>query len=399
MKICVENKCTACYACVNACPTRCICMQENEYGELHPIVNEVDCKHCNACVKSCPNNINVEYRYPIKCLASWITDNKKRKICASGGIGTIISEYVIRNKQGIVFGTRYTEDMTPITISGTTLNDIEAFKGSKYVQSIVGNSFKQIKSYLKDNRFVLYIGTPCQIAGLYAYLKKDYVNLVTIDLICHGVCPTRYFKEEVQFLKNKNSISELSDVRFRGNDGNNFRLTLWNNGKCLYKSRHSYYLSGFLLGVSMRENCYTCNYARPERISDITIGDFIGLGKTIPFNYPKSNVSSVFLNTNKAIEFYDAVSSEMHILKNVERDYNERLEYGPSLRYPFERHELNSVFRSNYLMFGYTQGIRETLKGIVRKNRIKGIINYWTYIYRVPRKICQLIANKVETIK
>ena len=171
---------------------------------------------------------------------------------------------------------------------------------------------------------MLFIGTPCQIAGLKSFLRKEYQNLITVDLICHGVCPTRYFTEEVDYLSNKFKLKDISDARFRGNDGNNFRLTLWNKARRKLFPRDNYrekllrlsesqqfYIWGFLLGVTLRENCYACKYARPERISDITIGDFIGLGKEVPFDYPKANVSSVTINTEKGNAFYEAGDGEI----------------------------------------------------------------------------------------
>lgn len=228
MEICSENKCTGCAACVNICPRQCISLTENEYGELHPSVDETKCINCNLCAKTCPNNVPVVFNYPSHCYASWITDTDKRSLCASGGIGTIMAEYAIRHKHGVVFGTAYDDNFIPRVTYTETIEGLEAFKGSKYVQSIISpDTFKQVKDFLRNGRFVLYVGTPCQIAGLKTFLRKDYDNLITIDLICHGVCPTKYFKEEVDYLVNKHQIEGLSDVRFRGNDGNNFALTLW----------------------------------------------------------------------------------------------------------------------------------------------------------------------------
>ena len=395
MQICPSDKCTGCYACVNACHLKCISMQENEYGELHPVIDEAHCTHCNLCLKSCPNNIDLDFKYPSLCYASWITDTQKRKICASGGIGTILSELIIRQKNGVVFGSRYDEQFTPIITYTEQLEELECFKGSRYVQSIVGNdTLLKVKDFLKSGRFVLFIGTPCQIAGLRSFLRKDYDNLITVDLICHGVCPTKYFEEEVAYICKKKRIKNLADVRFRGNDRKNFCLSFWTskrtgNSHCVYNkpAYTQYYFAGFLLGVSLRENCYQCKYARPERISDITIGDFIGLGKETPFNYSKRNISSVTLNTSKGEAFYQEVSRHTDILMNVQREYAERLKYKPSLIEPFHKHKLNSVFREQILQVGYLKAIRQTLKTFVWKHKIRNIINYWRYLYRIPRKI------------
>lgn len=374
MEICPHNECTGCYACVSACKHDCIKMEEDELGAIHPSVDENKCVNCGACRKVCPNNVSFDFKYPSACYASWITDKEKRRICASGGIGTTMSEYVIRNG-GVVFGSRYNESLVPIMTFTERLEELEHFKGSRYVQSLVGNdTYKQVKNFLLDDRQVLFIGTPCQIAGLKSFLRKEYQNLITVDLICHGVCPTRYFTEEVDYLSNKFKLKDISDARFRGNDGNNYRLTLWNKARRKLFPRDNYrekllrlsesqqfYIWGFLLGVTLRENCYTCKYARPERISDITIGDFIGLGKEVPFDYPKANVSSVTINTEKGDAFYKSVSESNDMLINVERNYGERLEYKPSLVEPFHRHPLNVKFKSNYPVYGFALSVRKVL--------------------------------------
>ena len=400
MEICPHNECTGCYACVSACKHDCIKMEEDELGAIHPSVDENKCVNCGACRKVCPNNVSFDFKYPSACYASWITDKEKRRICASGGIGTTMSEYVIRNG-GVVFGSRYNESLVPIMTFTERLEELEHFKGSRYVQSLVGNdTYKQVKNFLLDDRQVLFIGTPCQIAGLKSFLRKEYQNLITVDLICHGVCPTRYFTEEVDYLSNKFKLKDISDARFRGNDGNNFRLTLWNKARRKLFPRDNYrekllrlsesqqfYIWGFLLGVTLRENCYACKYARPERISDITIGDFIGLGKEVPFDYPKANVSSVTINTEKGNAFYKSVSESNDMLINVERNYGERLEYKPSLVEPFHRHPLNVKFKSNYPVYGFALSVRKVLHKEMSRRKMGRLLCLPLIPLKVVKKI------------
>ena len=400
MEICPHNECTGCYACVSACKHDCIKMEEDELGAIHPSVDENKCVNCGACRKVCPNKVSFDFKYPSACYASWITDKEKRRICASGGIGTTMSEYVIRNG-GVVFGSRYNESLVPIMTFTERLEELEHFKGSRYVQSLVGNdTYKQVKNFLLDDRQVLFIGTPCQIAGLKSFLRKEYQNLITVDLICHGVCPTRYFTEEVDYLSNKFKLKDISDARFRGNDGNNFRLTLWNKARRKLFPRDNYrekllrlsesqqfYIWGFLLGVTLRENCYACKYARPERISDITIGDFIRLGKEVPFDYPKANVSSVTINTEKGNAFYKSVSESNDMLINVERNYEERLEYKPSLVEPFHRHPLNVKFKSNYPVYGFVLSVRKVLHKEMSRRKMGRLLCLPLIPLKVVKKI------------
>ena len=194
--ICKNNECTACYACINVCPKQCISMHKDTYGSLQPKIDENKCINCNLCVKTCPNNTPPTFNMPSACYASWIEEYKTRKKCASGGIGTMISQYAISKKQAIVYGSRFNKDFQATAFGTSNIRDIELFKGSKYVQSLIGHdTFKKIKTQLDRNEYVVFIGTPCQIAGLKGFLHREYENLLTVDLICHGVCPSDYLKE------------------------------------------------------------------------------------------------------------------------------------------------------------------------------------------------------------
>lgn len=417
-EICEYDKCTGCWACVNACSHHAISMIEDQYGELHPSIDNSLCVDCGLCKLSCPNVNSLAYNKPIKCYAAFRTNKEKRKISASGGIGALFSEYAINQKSGVVFGTAYDKNLIPTTTSSETNDGIERFKGSKYVQSIVGSeTFRQIRDFLKCNRFVLYIATPCQIAGLKSFLRKDYDNLITVDLICHGVCPTSYFSDEIKYLcqENKIDINEISDVRFRGNDScnnstikkilgrpasNNYVLTLWKSSgsgkEKVYTGtiNENFYLAGFLKGVSMRENCYSCSYARPDRISDITIGDFIGLSDNPLFPYPKGNVSSITTNTVKGQMFYEEIlqSSDIDLI-SMERRYEERLKYKPSLVYPFPRHKLNSQFRQEYVNSGYVSAIHKTLGNELIHEKRKEMIHW--FLVSLPKKTTIYIVKKL----
>jgi len=401
MEICKKNKCTGCFACVNACPFGAISMKEDEYGELHPTINEAKCRRCYLCVKTCPNNFPLSFLQPKYCYASWITDSEKRKKCSSGGIATILSEYVI-SKGGKVFATAYNNDFIPEVQEIKELANVERFKGSKYCQSIVGDSYRQIKKYIQDGTLVSFIGTPCQVAGLKSFLGKEYQNLITIDLICHGVCPTKYFEEEIRYLSSKIKKHAITDIRFRGNDFANYCLSIWGKGEkegkptLLYiKPRYEQpYLAGFLLGITLRENCYTCDYSNPKRLGDITIGDFLRLGKTIPFPYKVKRTSVVLINSEKGSRFYTQMSEDLkEKLINIERDYSERLVYKPSLLHPFEKHPSANLFREKYLKLGFVKAIRSVLRTFFLKQKCKKLKNN---LFNTTKKIAKSILMRHE---
>lgn len=306
--------------------------------------------------------MQLQFNYPKKCIAAWNSNREIRRRSASGGIAHLIAENCVSNG-GIFVGTRYDENLRPIVAFARTVAELEAFKGSKYVQSFLGAEIlKQIEQELKTGRQVTFVGTPCQIAALYATLEGDYENLLTVDLMCHGTCPTSYFTEELEHLRKEYKI-DFDDVRFRDNEGHSFHLSLWKNGLLVkdIPGYCEYYFAGFLYGITMREICYSCKYARPERIADITLGDFIGLGKETTFSHPTENVSAVLLNTDKAIFVWEKLASTYADLKFEERNYEERLSYPYSLRKPFPKDPRREKFLALYPKYGFVRSIRKTL--------------------------------------
>lgn len=389
IEICEKIKCTACGACTNICPQKCISLVESEDGQLYPLIDIDKCIDCGKCKIICPQNAVKDFNYPKACYAAWITDVKERKKCASGGIGTALAYYYINEKKGVFFGTRYDNKFIPQVLPTDKFGDIEAYEGSKYVHSFVGNSiYNNVKKLLEEKKNVLFIGTPCQISGLKAVVGKNYDNLLTVDLICHGTCSYSYLRNEVNLLMQRKKIKKITNIRFRGNDNNNYKLTLWNGDKRVYTSRFNYYMHGYLNSVILRDNCYSCDYARPERISDITIGDFIGLGADVPFKYSTENVSVVMINTDKGKKAWSEFKKHNSNLRCIKREYEERLKYGPSLRYPVARTSESDCFKEKYIKYGYDKAIRCALRKYMVKMKI-------LFLIRAPYKMILKIYEMV----
>lgn len=354
MEICKYDDCTGCFACYNICPVNCISIEPDKYGELHPFIDEKKCIGCKNCIRVCPGNKkDINLLEPIKCYAAYRLDKQQRLNSASGGIGTVLSEAVIDN-DGIVIGVKFDKEIIPRHTIATTLNEIEDFKGSKYVQSRIDDIYKKIKFYLNKNRKVLFIGTPCQISGLKMYLNNiEYENLMTCDLICHGVSSYKYLQEN---LKN-NIASKISKISFRSNDPKaNFRFRVFFENKIIYNKRwfmNNYFLA-FLSGISLRDSCYKCKYACSKRISDITIGDFFGLGKNEVFTGNPDNASVVLINTLKGQELFDKIKDKIFF---QQRNYIEAIKGGISLRKPFPMHKKRNKFKILYLKVGFDKSI------------------------------------------
>ena len=354
-EICDKNKCTGCSTCLNSCPKKCITMKEDEYGALMPHIDEKKCINCNICRKVCPENNEIDLKEPLKVYAGWSLDENVRKKSSSGGIAWEMYHYIIKHG-GIAVGTKFDNEMNLSHQIATNLEELEGFRGSKYMQSSIGAIFTQLKSYVEQNRKIIFIGTPCQVNGLKNFLKnKKIENIITVDLICHGVPPAKYLKEYLKYLKLNNKID---NVTFRGE--NNWYLTGYKKGKVIYKkhNKEDFFYKSFLNGLFYRENCYQCRYARKERVGDITIGDFWGLGEDIPFNYPTEDGTSVILvNTEKGKKFIEEIEDKIFL---VERDLEEALKGNKQLNYPSHKNKNTLKFKEIYK----AQGFEEAMKNI-----------------------------------
>lgn len=377
-QICDKNQCSGCCACVNACPKNCITMEHDEYGVLLPVINGQACVNCGACERACPVNHALEKKMPQKAYAAWHLNETTRKKSASGGAAAAFYETVIENG-GVAFGTSFDKELNLSIKSAQSMEGVQTFKGSKYVQAFVGLSFREVKKNLEVGKQVLFIGTPCQIAGLRNYLKKDYDNLITVDLICHGTPSIEYLHTHVKNIEK--SINKKADnISFRGEYS--FELTLYQNENVIYRKYRflDQYFTGFLNGLFYRPNCYSCPYACEDRVSDITIGDFWGLGKEAPCSYRMGDGVSVILpNTDKGHQFVMQAKDKLFL---DERPLSEAINGNDQLRAPSEKHKNYEKFRTLYLAAGFDKAAAKCTKEDIgqwkkekRKERVIRVVN------------------------
>ena len=202
-EICQHNECTGCSACVNVCGKNAIFYCEDKIGFRYPVVNLDLCIDCGLCQKVCPNNVEVDKSEPTLCFVGHATDRSEQETSSSGGIASLLSRTIIR-QGGVVYGCTARDISHVQHIRVNNDDDLFLLKGSKYVQSDLGDCYKRIKVDLHSNLQVIFIGTPCQIAGLRTYLRKDYENLVTIDFVCHGVPSQIILNESLRTKTNEN---------------------------------------------------------------------------------------------------------------------------------------------------------------------------------------------------
>lgn len=381
--ICDKNICTGCFACFNVCPVDCISMDEDEYGFVHYMIDEDRCIDCGRCLKVCPNNNENIFSRPQLAYAAWNNNLAIRDSCTSGGLATTISLHVI-SLGGIVYGASYIGNAIVKHIRVTTKPELEKLKGSKYVQSYIGDTFRRVKQDLKDKRYVAFIGTPCQIAGLKLFLNKEYENLVLIDLICHGVPSQQFLRDEIKHLSNDEIVDDIS---FRSNEG--FNLELFRHGSLIKKvnKNKSMYYRSFMNALTYRESCYTCLFAQNERISDLTIGDFWGLGVDYECNYlhEKNNGISVALsNTEKGISIVNKIKQELFI---DERAVEEANNGNSQLRNPAIRHKNRDYFLKVYPLVGFQRAAKRAMFFEISKDKIRDSLKKNKFIYKIYQKL------------
>lgn len=384
--ICNHDKCTGCSACKEICPKQCITMQPDDLDALHPVVDESICINCGLCEKTCPNNRELSYKLPHKVWAAWSNDSDVRRTSASGGIACELYRYWIKNG-GVATGVVYDRVEGCHFILLENESDIKAVQNSKYTFSDTAGIYKVVKQKLQAGISVLFIGVPCQVAGLYGFLKKEYDNLTTVDIICHGMPPATYLEQHIKSIEDKKK-EYTHQLFFRDPKyyTYTFTFTLKNiKGKEFYNkkvlTRDNYQL-GYHRALIYRENCYSCNYARKERISDLTIGDFSGLGRFAPFEYDKHNVSCILENTDKGAALLKKLKG---VLLMYERPACEAFEVEKQLKSPSAKHNGRYCFEQVYnKTHDYVKASNAALKDEKSKAvKAATVLNIKMFIYNI----------------
>lgn len=328
-----KSQCCGCTACMAVCPKQCISMKEDDEGFLYPTVDTSLCIDCNLCQKVCPVLHQGGKREPLDVYAAKNDDEQVRLSSSSGGIFTQLAEKTI-DEGGVVFGARFDENWEVMHDCTETREGIAAFRGSKYVQSRIGDCYQRAKQYLLAGRKVLFTGTSCQIAGLKSYLGKEYDNLLAVDVVCHGVPSPKvwrsYLSEIVAPQGGKNSVlphpyeckTKITSIDFRSKSTGwkkfSFALTLseasadGEQNSVLLSSIfiENPFMEVFLDNVSLRPSCYVCPVKAGKSQSDISIADFWGVHKSMPEFDDDKGVSLALVFTEKGRKVFDALSCQ-----------------------------------------------------------------------------------------
>lgn len=325
-----KKDCCGCGACAQRCPRKCITMQSDKEGFAYPVIDTKQCTNCGLCNKVCPVINQGPMQQPIATYAATNSNGAIREQSSSGGIFTLLAEETINNG-GVVFGAAFNEEWQVGHICVDNINDIKKLRGSKYVQSHIGNSYAMAEKFLKEGKEVLFNGTPCQVAGLKKYLRKEYKNLKTVDFVCHGTPSPKVWKMYLDEVCRANNIGNITDIQFRnkaegwkkfslqitytGNDGKEriFRETLNDN----------IFMKCFLSNLCLRPSCYQCPARYGKSGSDITLGDLWGAENICPEFDDNRGLSLVMVRKECRLPQCDKTAIP----------YSEALKYNPSIEH------------------------------------------------------------------
>lgn len=311
-----KKYCSGCYACYSVCPQNCISMCTDEEGFNYPCIDESICVNCGLCERICPINILSKLgNIPIDAYAVINNKTEERLNSSSGGIFCLLAEYV-NSQRGVVFGAKFDGEFNVVHDFAEEVEDLSVFYGSKYVQSVIGDTYITAKTFLEKGKFVLFSGTPCQIAGLKAFLGKDYDNLWTVDVLCHGVPSPKVWKKYISYHRTMKGM-DIEKVSFRDKKfgWNMFSMVLQFTDESLYRKvmLEDMYMQGFLKNLYLRASCYNCKFKGEVRFGDVSLGDFWGIDAIFPELNDDKGVSLLLLNSIKGQKMLQVISEAVEL--------------------------------------------------------------------------------------
>lgn len=372
-----KYKCTGCTACYSICPHGAISMDYDKLGHSYPVVNRDLCVDCSLCELVCPF-LNTE-KMPTDADSESTTIkavyNKNETIrskSTSGGIFSIFAKYVLY-QNGVVYAARFDENFKIIHSAFDNILDIDAYRGSKYAQSDLGDTFKKIKKDLKKRK-VLFVGTPCQVAGLKSYLRRENKNLLTCDFICMGISSPIVWKE---YLNTYWKAKGLRKIVFKDKrDG-------WHQWKMLIEDQEGEHLRlgmndpffyGYLTHLTFRPSCFKCPYRQIKHLSDFTIADCWGIDKVNPLFDDNKGCTTLILQNEKAYNIFQYLKTEMAVTDFTPKSV---MKYNPYSVKEIEEHP----YRQEYESYCYEYGLSIALDKIFKKCQRPFWFRVLKYIY------------------
>jgi len=388
-----QEECCGCTACISICPNDVIVMHRDEKGFDYPqIINTQDCIECGLCLEVCPHKQQVINKEPNIKMVYGLQHMSKDvlKSSSSGGAFTAISDVVL-SRGGVVFGAIMDHNFDVFHQMAQDAPGRDRMRGSKYVQSEMRNTYKTVKEELIRGTEVLFIGTPCQVAGLNSFLDSDYPNLYTVDFLCHGTPSTLLLKDHIAHLE-KRFKKKATSYFFRD------KKYGWGHDETIGFSDGSYESSLpvsslkdiFNLNLNLRSSCYKCKYASPNRESDLTIADFWGAERILK-KYDNKGTSLVLVNSDKGESIFNLAKKYCEVIKTDLSNIKQSTLWGTTSKV---REDLSvSDFWNLYHSRGYEAIVakycKKTFRQIVMHHgrRLVSILHLEKIVYRIKTSL------------
>jgi len=357
-----KKDCTGCHACASVCPVGCITMKADVEGFLYPRVEAERCIACRRCERVCPVLHPCIDRLPIGVYASKATDEGVRMQSSSGGIFTLLAEEIIR-RGGVVFGARFDASWRVVHAFAETCEELSALRGTKYVQSVIGDTYTQARNFLRQGRWVLFTGTPCQVAGLKHFLRYDSERLLTAEVVCHGVPSPRVWRTYLNELTPKGERITRVEMRDKSTGWSTYTMRIASDKRMLYegKAGRNVFSRGFLADFYLRPSCHACPAKQGRSGADFTLGDFWGIRTLHPPMDDDRGVSLVCIHTAKGMNFYGVLD-----VISRETTYAQALQLNPALGRSVPQNPLREEFWRRFPNEGM-----KVVRGLWWKKRLK----------------------------
>lgn len=317
-KLANKQQCTGCTACYSSCPKNCITMQSDRYGFKFPIVDTEKCVNCKKCEGACPLiGKNVASKELLSVYAAYLQDDNVRMDSSSGGIFTEIATEIL-DRKGVVFGAVFDDEYGVEHVQISEKEDLSKLRGAKYAQSELGECFFEVQNKLNMGKDVLFVGLPCQVAGLKSFLKKDYPSLFTVDFVCHGVPSPLVWKNYVKYRAEKDNhgiLPEKINLRSKSSGWSRYRYS----NRYEYSSSQYYsvlngddlFMKLFVSNYINRSSCADCHFKGAKRVSDITLGDFWGIWDVAPDMDDDKGTSLILTHTKAGATMFEKISARL----------------------------------------------------------------------------------------
>lgn len=379
-----KKDCSGCSACASICGHECIYMGTDEEGFLYPEVDASKCISCGLCERVCPI-INVPKHNEIsQVIAAKSNDELSRFKSSSGGVFRLLAEEVL-SAGGVVVGCRFNEHMEAVHAVAHSMAELEGLMSSKYVQSATRGIFEEVRGILRQGTVVLFSGVPCQVAALKNFLMKNYDNLMTVDILCHGVPSPKFFKDYLGSLERRYN-GEIESLSFRWKEKSWKRLYInaaFNNKKrhFLYSGYDSY-MQLFLSDRLQRPSCFHCPYNTLNRPGDISLGDFWGIGKKYYDFDDNRGVSMVLINNEKGQEIWDRVAKQTEF---IETDIQTAVAGNQVLVRHLPSSQKRDEFYGEYIKNGFSSAIEKFAPEVSKPSQLYQ--NFMRWGLDIVRKI------------